>query len=70
VRFREVRQQQCVWPAIHSTRKDYPFTTVQATLDGMRKLNCILEGTALPRLDMDKMEQMFERDSLRLLELE
>jgi predicted TIM-barrel fold metal-dependent hydrolase len=46
---------------------DYPFTTVTATLDGMRKLNSMLEGTALPRLDMDKMEQMFERDSLKLL---
>jgi predicted TIM-barrel fold metal-dependent hydrolase len=46
---------------------DYPFTTVTATLDGMRKLNSMLEGTALPRLDMDKMEQMFERDALSLL---
>ena len=46
---------------------DYPFTTVVATLEGMRKMNNMLEGTALPRLDMDKMEQMFERDSLSLL---
>jgi uncharacterized protein len=46
---------------------DYPFTTVTATLDGMRKINDMLEGTALPRLDMDKMEQMFERDTLNLL---
>ena len=46
---------------------DYPFTTVQASLDGMRQLNAMLEGTKLPRLDMDKMEQMFERDSLALL---
>ena len=33
---------------------DYPFTTVVATLDGMRKLNNMLEGTALPRLNTDK----------------
>jgi predicted TIM-barrel fold metal-dependent hydrolase len=46
---------------------DYPFTTVQASLDGMRRLNAMLEGTKLPRLNMDKMEQMFERDTLALL---
>ena len=49
---------------------DYPFTTVDASLDGMRKLNCMLEGTALPRLDMEAMEQMFRRDTLKLLNLE
>ena len=28
---------------------DYPFTTVNATLDGLRGMNKMLEGTALPR---------------------
>jgi len=46
---------------------DYPFTTVDASLKGMRALNDMLEGTRLPRLDMDKMEAMFQRDSLRIL---
>ena len=46
---------------------DYPFTTVQTTLDGMRGLNDMLEGTKLPRLNMDKMEQMFHRDTLGIL---
>lgn len=46
---------------------DYPFTTVDASVAGMRKLNAMLEGTALPRLDMDKMEEMFARDSVGLL---
>jgi predicted TIM-barrel fold metal-dependent hydrolase len=46
---------------------DYPFTTVDASLTGMRNLNRMLEGTSLPRLDMDAMEQMFERNSLELL---
>ena len=46
---------------------DYPFTTVQASLDGMRGLNNMLEGTNLPRLNMDKMERMFARDTLALL---
>ena len=46
---------------------DYPFTTVDASLAGMRALNDMLEGTRLPRLDMEKMEAMFHRDSLRIL---
>ena len=46
---------------------DYPFTTVDASLAGMRNLNKMLEGTALPRLDLDAMEQMFERNSLEVL---
>jgi predicted TIM-barrel fold metal-dependent hydrolase len=49
---------------------DYPFTTVAASLAGMRNLNKMLEGTALPRLDMNAMEQMFERNSLELLGIE
>lgn len=46
---------------------DFPFTTVDASLSGMRKLNDMLQGTALPRLDMEKMEEMFQRDTLSLL---
>jgi predicted TIM-barrel fold metal-dependent hydrolase len=46
---------------------DYPFTTVDASLAGMRALNGMLEGTRLPRLNMDEMEAMFERDSLAIL---
>jgi uncharacterized protein len=48
---------------------DYPFTTVDASIEGMRGLNGMLEGTRLPRLDRDKMEAMFHRDTLRLLGL-
>jgi hypothetical protein len=48
---------------------DYPFTTVTASLDGMRKLNNMLEGTALPRLNMEQMEMMFQRDTFNLLEI-
>jgi hypothetical protein len=49
---------------------DYPFTTVDASLDGMRKLNDMLAGTALPRLNMEAMEKMFYRDTLKILEIE
>src|SRR3954454_3867272 len=48
---------------------DYPFTTVDATLDGLRSLNGMLEGTKLPRLDEAKIEAMIERDTLPLLGL-
>ena len=49
---------------------DYPFTTVDASLAGMRKLNDMLDGTALPRLDMDQMERMFFRETLQILEID
>ncbi|MGE0758015.1 MAG: amidohydrolase family protein [Pirellulaceae bacterium] len=48
---------------------DYPFTTVRATLDGLRGLNHMVEGTQLPRLDMAAVERLIERDSLALLGL-
>ena len=49
---------------------DYPFTTVDASLDGLRSLNGMLEGTALPRLDGGQVEALIYRDSLKLLGLE
>jgi len=49
---------------------DYPFTTVNATLDGLRAMNRMVEGTGLPRLDEAKIEAMIHRDTLPLLGLE
>jgi len=49
---------------------DYPFTNVNATLSGLRGLNAMLEGTSLPRLNTDAIEQMIYRDSLAILGLE
>ena len=48
---------------------DYPFTTVNATIDGLRKLNDMLVGTALPRLSLEAIERLIHRDSLPLLGL-
>ena len=48
---------------------DYPFTNVRATLDGLRRLNDMLAGTALPRLSSEAIDAMIHRDSLSLLEL-
>ena len=48
---------------------DFPFTTVNASIEGIRKLNDMLEGTKLPRLDVNQIEAMIHRDSLKLLKL-
>ncbi len=48
---------------------DYPFTSVSDTMDGVRNLNNMLEGSALPRLDTEQIEAMIYRDSLGLLGL-
>ena len=46
---------------------DYPFTTVNESIAGIRGLNDMLEGTALPRLDVDEIEAVFNRDTLSIL---
>ncbi|MFM7165191.1 MAG: amidohydrolase family protein [Planctomycetaceae bacterium] len=48
---------------------DYPFTTVNDSLAGLRSLNNQLEGTRLPRLNTEAIEAMISRDSLSLLGL-
>jgi predicted TIM-barrel fold metal-dependent hydrolase len=48
---------------------DYPFTTVNDTIAGVRALNGMVEGTALPRLNEDKIEHLIHRDTLPLLGL-
>ena len=48
---------------------DYPFTTVNESIAGIRKLNDMLEGTRLPRLKEDEIERMIHRDSLAILGL-
>ena len=48
---------------------DYPFTTVNDSLAGLRALNRQVVGTHLPQLDETKLEEMIYRDSLPLLNL-
>ena len=48
---------------------DYPFTTVDASIDGLFALNRMLDGTALPRLDETQIRGVIERDALDLLRL-
>ncbi|HMO57143.1 MAG TPA: amidohydrolase family protein [Roseiflexaceae bacterium] len=48
---------------------DYPIVTVQETIDGLRNVNRIVEGTHLPRVPEAAIEALIERDSLALLGL-
>ncbi len=49
---------------------DYPFTTVDASIADIRKLNDMVQGTNLPRLNADRIEEMFHRDTLGILGIE
>ena len=49
-----------LWPAVGSTLLTY----------GLALCCAMLAGTALPRLNMDAMEKMFFRDTLKILEIE
>ncbi len=62
-------QEYGVWPKL-LFGTDYPFTTVNASISGLRALNDMLEGTKLPRLDVQQIEALIQRDSLKLLGLE
>ncbi len=61
-------QEYGVWDKI-LFGTDYPFTTANATIDGLRKLNDMTAGTGLPRLSEAAIETLIHRDSLTLLGL-
>lgn len=48
---------------------DFPFFTPEATADGLRGINRILEGTALPRVPAAVIEGILQRDALQVLGL-
>ena len=62
-------QEYGVWSKV-LFGSDYPFTSVNASIDGLRNLNKMLDGTALPRLDEAQIEVLIYRDSLALLGIE
>lgn len=61
-------QEYLVWDKL-LFGSDYPFTTVQGTIDGLRALNDQTRGTALPRLDDEQLERLVHRPALELLGL-
>jgi predicted TIM-barrel fold metal-dependent hydrolase len=48
---------------------DYPFTTVDSTVAGLRKLNDMTRGTGLPQLDEQQIDAMIHRDTAKILGL-
>lgn len=46
---------------------DYPFTTVDETMGGLRDLNRQVEGTGMPRLDETEIENLIFRDGFEIL---
>ena len=62
-------QEYGVWDKVLFAT-DYPFTTVNATIEGLRSLNDMTKGTGLPRLNEAAIEALIHRDSLRILNLE
>jgi uncharacterized protein len=49
---------------------DYPVATPRETLEGVLSVNRVVEGTAMPRVDVDRLQAALERDSLALLGIE
>jgi hypothetical protein len=49
---------------------DYPIITPKETIDGLRNVNAIVAGSAMPPVPLDQVEEIIHRDSLSLLGLE
>ncbi|MBI2302617.1 MAG: amidohydrolase [Armatimonadetes bacterium] len=49
---------------------DFPVATVADTIDANRRINEQLEGTRLPRVDLDQIERIIARNPLEILEME
>ena len=61
-------QEYGVWDSL-LFGSDYPFTTVNDSIVGLRALNDMLEGTNLTRLDTKEIESLIHRNSFGLLGL-
>jgi hypothetical protein len=48
---------------------DYPFSTVERTVAGLRGINRLVEGTPLPKVPDEVIEAIIERPTLELLGL-
>ncbi|MPY86985.1 MAG: amidohydrolase family protein [Luteitalea sp.] len=49
---------------------DYPFTTPASSMEALRRVNEVVEGTNLPRIPEGKLEELIHRDTLALLGLD
>jgi len=46
---------------------DWPVTTPEETINNLRRINLIVEGTNLPRIPERKIEEIINRDALEIL---
>jgi uncharacterized protein len=60
------------WGVMHKLLfgSDLPIASPDETIAGMRKINDVISGTNLPRIDEDALEAIIYRDSLSLLGLD
>lgn len=49
---------------------DFPATTTASSLEGIRGVNRVIEGTGLPPVNLDKIEEIIHRNALELLGIE
>lgn len=59
------------WGVLHKLLlgSDYPIATPRETIDALGHVNDSVAGTGLPRVPLDELEQIVQRDSLALLGL-
>jgi len=48
---------------------DYPVTTPQASIDGLRNINSLAAGTAMPIISSEEIEAIIHRDTFAMLGL-
>lgn len=48
---------------------DYPYTTPEATIEALRNFNKVVDGTNLPRLEVDDIEKLIHSPTLEYLGL-
>lgn len=59
------------WDVLHKLLfgSDYPIAAPQETIDALYRVNDVTEGTGLPKVPIDNLEEMLHRDSFALLGL-
>lgn len=72
--YREWSHYSCMrlateWSVLHKLLfgSDFAAATPQETMDGMRRVNAIIQGTSLPCVPEEAIEEIIHRDSLDLL---
>jgi len=49
---------------------DFPIMTVEETMHALRNINRVVQGTGMPQIPAELIENLIHRDTLKLLEIE